>query len=156
MNIWKWINLLLFSCPVMSDSATPRAAARPSRPSPSPEVHVYLPKFISIASVMPSSHLILCTLFSFCPQSFPASGTFPISRQFSSDDQNTGASASASVFPGNVQGWSPLRSIGLISLLSKGLAGVFSSTTVQRHQCFGVLPSLRSSSHNRTWQLGRP
>ena len=139
MNIWKWINLL-FSCPVMSNSATPWAAARPSRPSPSPEVHVHLPKFISIASVMPSSHLILCTLF-FCPQSFPASGTFPISRQFSSYDQNTGASASASVFPVNVQGWSPLRSTGLISLVSKRLAGVFSSTTVQRHQCFGVLPS---------------
>ena len=59
------------------------------------------------------------TLSSFCPQSFPASGTFPISHQFTSDDQNTVASASA--LPVKIQGWSPLRLTGLISLLSKGL-----------------------------------
>ena len=72
------------------------------------------------------------TLFSFCPQSFPASGTFPKSCLFASGDQNTeaSASASASVFLVNIQGWSPLRLTGLISLLSKGLSGVFSSTTV--------------------------
>ena len=95
-------------------------------------------------------------LFFFCPQSFPASGTFPMSCLFISDDQNTGISASASVLPVNIQGWSPLSLIGLISLLSKGLSGVFSSTTVQRHQFFGVLPSSWSSSHNHTWPLGRP
>ena len=72
---------------------------------------------------------------------------------FASDDQNT--RASASVLPENIQGWSPLRLTGLISLLSKGLLGVFSSTTVQRHQFFGVLPSLQSSSCNCTWPLGR-
>ena len=55
-----------------------------------------------------------------------------------------------------IQGWSPLRLIGLISLLSKGLSGVFSSTTVWRHQFFGILPSLLSSSHNHAWPLGRP
>ena len=60
-------------------------------------------------------------LFSFCPQSFPASGTFPKNRLFASDDQNTGSSAS--VFPVNIQSWSPLRLTGLISLLSKGLSG---------------------------------
>ena len=95
-------------------------------------------------------------LFSFCPQSLPASGTFPMSRLFASDDQNTGASASASVLAVNIQGWSPLRLTGLISLLSKGLTGVFSSTTLWRHQFFGVLLSLRSSFHNRRWPLGRP
>ena len=95
-------------------------------------------------------------LFSFCPQSFPASGTFPMSQLFASDDQNTGASASASVLPMSIQGWLPLRLTGLISLLSKRLLGVFFSTTVQRHQCFGALPSLWSSSHNCMWPLGRP
>ena len=69
------------------------------------------------------------------------------------DDQNTGASASASLLPVNIQGWPPLRLTGLISLLSKGLSGVFSSTTVQRHQFFGILPSLQSSSHNHMWLL---
>ena len=82
--------------------------------------------------------------------SFPASGTFPLSWLFTSDDQNTGASASASVFPVNIQSWSPLRLTGLISLLPKGTAGVFSSTTIWRHQCFGILPP---PSH--AWPLGR-
>ena len=66
-------------------------------------------------------------IFSFCPWSFPASGTFPMSHLFTSDDQNTGVSASASVLPVNIQGWSPLRLTGLIFLLCKGLSGVFSS-----------------------------
>ena len=96
------------------------------------------------------------SLFAFCPQSFPASGTFPMSWLFTSDDQNTGASASASVFPTSIQGGFPLRLAGLISLLSKGLSGVFSSITVQRCQFFGALPSLESSSHNHIWPLGRP
>ena len=95
-------------------------------------------------------------LFSICPQSFPASGTFPVSHLFLSDDQSIGGSVSASVLPMNIQGWSPLRLTGLISLLAKGLWGVFSSITVRRHQFFGVLPSLEYSSHNRTWPLGRP
>ena len=95
-------------------------------------------------------------LFSFCPQSFPTSGTFRMSGMFTSDNKNTVVSASASVLPVNIQDWSPLRLIGLISLLAKGLSGVFSSTTVRRHQFFGVLPSLWSSSHNNTWPLGRP
>ena len=82
------------------------------------------------------------TLFSFCPQSSQESGTFPMSRLFTSDDQNIGVSALPSVFPVNIQGWPPLRLTGLISLLSKGFSGVFSSTTVQRHQFFGILSSL--------------
>ena len=85
------------------------------------------------------------TLFSFCPQSLPASGMFPISQLFISNDQNTGVSASASVLWARIQGWFPLRSTGFISMLSKGLSGVFSCPTVQRHQFFGILPSLRSS-----------
>ena len=99
-----------------------------------------LPKFMTIASAMPSSHLILC------PPSFPASGTFPMSQLFALCDQNTGASASVLLM--SIQGWFPLRLTSLISLQSKGLSGVFSSTTVWRHQFFGVLPSLWSRSHS--------
>ena len=114
------------------------------------------PRFMFIALVMPSSHLILWCPLLLCPWSFPESGTFPMSCLFASGDQNTGVSASGSVLPVNIQGWSPLRLPGLISLLSKGLSEVFSSTTIWRHQCFDILPSLWYSSHNRTWSLGRP
>ena len=125
--------------------------ARPLCPSPSPYV---CPNFcywwchpaISFSDA----------LFSFCPQSFPASGTFSMSQLFASDDQNTGISTSESVLPTSIQGWFPLKLTGLISLLFKGLSGVFSSTIIWRHQFFGVLPSLWSSSHNRTWPLGIP
>ena len=107
-----------------------------------------LPKFMSIASLMPSSCLILWRPLLLLPSIFPALGTFPVSCLLTSDDQNTGTSASASVLLVNIQGLSSLRLTGLISLLSKELSGVFSSTTVQRHQFFGILPSLQSSSHN--------
>ena len=80
--------------------------------------------------------------FSFCLQYFPASGSFPMSRFFTSSGQNIGTSASASVFPMNIQGWLPLGSIGLISLQSKRLSRVFSSTTIQKDQFFGSQISL--------------
>ena len=81
----------------------------------------------SLSSVVPfSSHL----------HSFPASGSFPMSWLFASDDQSIGASASASVLPMNIQGWLPLVLTGLISWLSKGLSRVFSNTTIQKHQFF--------------------
>ena len=83
--------------------------------------------------------------FSSCPQSFPASVSFPVSQLFASDGQNIGASAS--VLPMNIPGWFPLGLTGLISLHSKGLSRVFSSTTVWKHQFFGVQPSLWSNSH---------
>ena len=76
--------------------------------------------------------------YSSCPQSFPASGSFPKSQLFTWGGQNIGASASASVLPMNIQHWFPLRSTGLISLQSKGLSRVFSNTTVRRHQFFSV------------------
>ena len=71
--------------------------------------------------------------FSSCPQSFPASGSFPMSRLLASGVQSIGASASASVLPVTIQGWFPLRITGLISFLSKGLLRMFSDTTVQEH-----------------------
>ena len=85
-------------------------------------------------------------LFSFCPQSFPESGSFLVSRLFASSSQSIGASASASasVLPKSIQGWFHFRLTDLISL---GLSRVFSSTTVRNHQFFGSLPSLSSGSH---------
>ena len=76
-----------------------------------------------------------------CPQSFPASGSFPASQLFASDSQSTGVSTSASVLTLNIQGWFPLGLAGLI-LLSKGLSRIFSSTTVQKHQFVSIQPSL--------------
>ena len=91
--------------------------------------------------------------FSSCPQSFPASGSFPMSRLFILGGQSIGASASASVLPMNIQSWFLLGLIGLISLLSKRFSRVFSSTTIEKHQFFGTQPSLWSNFHIRTWLL---
>ena len=82
------------------------------------------------------------TRFSSCPQSFPASGSFPMSPLLASGGQSIGVSASASVLPMHIQGWFPLGLTGLISLQSKGLSRVFSSITVWKHQFFGAQPSL--------------
>ena len=82
----------------------------------------------------------------FCPQTFPASGSFPGSWLFASDGQSIRASASASVLPMNIQDWFPLGWTGWISLQSKELSGVFSSTTIQKYQFFSIQPSLWSSS----------
>ena len=82
------------------------------------------------------------TLFSSCLQSFPESGSFPVSRFFTSGDQSIGTSAS--VLPINIQGWFPLGLTGLI-LQSKGLSRVFFHTTVQKHQFFGAQLSLSSN-----------
>ena len=82
----------------------------------------------------------------FCPQSFPASQSFPATQLFTSDGQSIGASASASVLPMNIQGCFPLGLTGLISLQSKGLSRVSSSTTIQEYQFFGAQPSLWSNS----------
>ena len=100
---------------------------------------------MSLESVMPSNYLIHCWPFSSCLQSFPASGSFPMSWLFASGSQSIGAIAS--VRPMNIQGWVPLWLTGLISLLSKGLSRIFSSTTVQKHRFFGAWPSLWPNSH---------
>ena len=110
-------------------------------------------KYMFIESVMLSNHLIPCSLFSFSLQSFPASGSFPISRLLGSGGQGRGASVSASVLPMNIQDWYSLGLTGLISLLSQGLSRVFSNTTVGKHQILGIQPSLWSNSHIHTWLL---
>ena len=91
--------------------------------------------------------------FSSCPQSFPASGYFPISQLFTSGGQSIGASAAASVLPMNIQDWFPLGWTGLISLMFKGLSRVFSSTTFQKNQFFSAQPSLMVQLSCHTWLL---
>ena len=122
-----------FSPSVLSNSLQPRESqhARPPCPTSTPGVHPnpcplsqwYHPTISS--SVVP---------FPSCPQSFPASESFPMSQLFTWGGQSIGVSALASVLPKNIQGWSPLRWTGWISLQSKGLLRVFSNTTVQKHQ----------------------
>ena len=109
-------------------------------------VHNQLPEFTSKSC--PLSRWCHPTIsssvvpFSSCFQSFPASGSFPVSQFFTSGGQSIGVSASASVFPMNTQDWSPLGWTGWISLQSKGLSRVFSNTIVQKHQFFHVQSGL--------------
>ena len=112
----------------MSDSVTPCAAV--CQASLSFTISHSLLKFVSIESVLLSNHLIHChplLLLLFSPASFPASGSFPVSRLFTAGGQNLGSSALASILPVNIQDWFPFWSTGLISLHSKELSGVFST-----------------------------
>ena len=113
-------------------------------------------RLTSIEAVMSSSHLILCLPFSSCPQSLPASESFPMSQLSAWGGQSTGVSALASFLPKKSQGWSPSEWTGWICLQSKGLSRVFSNTTVQMHQFFGAQPSSQSNSHIHTWPQEKP
>ena len=127
--------------------------ARCPCPSPSPEVHSNSRPSSQWCHPAISSSVVP---FSSCPQSLPASESFPMSQLFTWGGQSTGASASASVLPVNTQGWSPSEWIGWISLQSKGLSRVFSNTTVQKHQFFSAQLSSQSNSHIHTWQVEKP
>ena len=116
-----------FSRSVVSDSATPCTAVCQTSLSLASSGSLF--KLISIKSVMPSNHLILCRPLLLLPQPFPASGAFQMSHFFAGG-QSTGVSASAPVFPMNIQDSFPLGWTGWISLVSKGLLRVFSNTTV--------------------------
>ena len=94
--------------------------------------------------------------FSSCPQSLPASGSFPVSQLFEWGGQSIGVSALASVLPKNTQDWSPLGWMNWISLQSEGLSRIFSNTTVQKHQFFGAQLSSQSNSCIHTWPLEKP
>ena len=124
----------------MSDSLWPHGLkhARPPCLSPTPGFHPNLCPLSQWCHTTISSYVIP---FSFCCQSFPASGSFQKSQLFASGDQSIGVSASTSVLPMNIQDWSPLRWTGWISLQSKGCSRVFPNTTVQKHQFFHVQPS---------------
>ena len=121
-----------------------------SCPSPSSRML----KLISIESMMSSNHLTLCDRpFSSCPQFSPTSESFLMSQLFTSGGLSIRASALVTVLPMNSQDGFPLGLTGLISLLSKGLYRVFSSTTIRKYQFFGAWPSLWSNCHICTWLL---
>ena len=128
------ISVQSFSC--VQVFATPWTSARQA--SLSITNSLSLLKFLSIESVMPSSHLILCRLLLLLPPAVPASGSFPMSQLFTSGGQSIRVSASASVLPRKIQDCSPLGWTGWISLQSKGFSRVFSNTTVQNHQFFST------------------
>ena len=125
-----------FSHSVVSDSLQSHEPqhARPPCPSPTPGVHPNSHPLSWWCHPAISSSVVP---FSSCPQSFPASGSFPMSQLFAPGGQSIGVSALASILPVNTQDWSPLGWTGWISLQSKGLSRVF-STTVQKHQFFGA------------------
>ena len=138
----------LFGRSVVSDSLRPHGLQHNMLPCPSPTPRVW-------ANSCPLSwwcHSVISSAvapFSFCPESFPASGSFPMSQFFSSGGRSIGASAS--VLPMNIQDWFPLGLTGLITLQSKGLSTVLSNTALQKHQFFGAQPSSQSNSHIHTW-----
>ena len=144
--------LVLFSRSVMSNSLWLRGPqhTRLGCPSPTPRVcsdpcplrRWCHPTISSLVFPLP-----------FSLQYFPAPESFPMSLLFTSGGQSTGASASASVLPMNIQEWFPLGLTGLITLQSKGLSRVFSSTTIWKHQFFGAQSSLWFDSHICTWLL---
>ena len=144
-----------FSCSVMSNSLRPDEPqhARPPCLSPTPRVYPNSsPLSWWCIPTIPSSVIPFSSLL----QSFPASGSFPMSQHFASGGQSIGVSASTSVLPMNTQDWSPLGWTGWISLQSKGLSRVFSNITLQKHQFFGAQLSLWSNSHIHTWPLEKP
>ena len=114
------------------------------------------PKLISIEWVMTSNHLIFCHSLLLLPSIPPSIRVFPMSQLFTWDGQSIGVSPSASVFPMNTQDWSPLGWTGWISLQSKGLARVFSNTTVQKNQLLGAQLSSQSNSHIYTRPVEKP
>ena len=146
---------MLFGCSVMSDSLRPHGPQHTRLPCPSPT-----PRACSNSG--PLSRWCHPTIsssvvpFSSCPQSFPASGSSPMSQVFTSGGQSTGTSVSTSVLPVNIQDRFPLGWTGWISLQSKGISRVFSNTTAQKHQFFGAQPPLWSNSHIHAWLLEKP
>ena len=141
-----------FSLSVASDSLWPLGLQHTRPPCPSPAPRVYSDSCPLSRWCHPNISFSVVP-FSSCHQSFPASGSFPVSQFFPSGGQSIGVSASASVLPMNIQDWFLLGWTGWISLQSKGLSRVFSNTTVQKHQFFGAQLSLGSNSHIRTWLL---
>ena len=144
-----------FSRSVISDSLWPHESQHAKLPCPSPTPGVH-------SNLRPSSwwcHPAISSSvvpFSSCPQSLPASESFPMSQLFTWGGQSTGVSASASFLPKNTQGWSTLEWTDWISLQSKGLSTVFSNITVKKHQYFGAQLSSQSNSHIHTWPLEKP
>ena len=147
-----------FSRSVVSDSLRPHGRQHARLPCPAPTPRAYSNSCPLSWWCHPAVSSSVILFFS-CLQSFPASGSFPVSQFFASGGQSIGVSASASVLPMNNQYWFPLGWTGWISLQSKGLSGVFSvfsNTPVQKHQFFGAQLSSQSNSHIHTWLLEKP
>ena len=156
LNPWPdTVRMCQFSRSVVSDSLRPHESQHARSPCPSQTPGVYSNSCPSSRWCHPaiSSSVIP---FSSCPQSLPASGSFPTSQLVTWGGQSTGVSASPSVLPMNTQDWSPLRWTGWISLQLKGLSRVFSNTIVQKHQFFGTQLSSQSNFHIHTWPLEKP
>ena len=141
-----------FNHSVMSDSLRPHESQHARPPCPSPPLGV-------LSDSHPSSqwcHRAISSSvipFSSCPQCLPASEPFLMSQPFAWGGQSIGVSALALFLPKNTQDWSPLEWTGWISLPCMGLSGVFSNTTVQKHQFFSAQPSSQSNSHIHIWPL---
>ena len=146
MNKCPCAIIVWFSWSVMSDSIWSHGLQHTRLPCPSPTPR-------TCSNSCPSGWWCHPTIsssvvpFSSCPQSLPASGSFPMSQFFASGGQSIGASDSASVLPMNIQDWFPLGWTGWISLQFKGHSRVFSNTTVRKHQFFDTQLSLQSNSH---------
>ena len=149
------ISSVQFSGSFVSNSLRPHELqhARPPCPSPFPGVHSNSRPASRWCHPAISSSVVP---FSSCPQSLPASESFPMSQLFTSSGQSIRVLALASFLPKKSQGWSPLEWTGWISLYSKGLSRVFSNTTVQKHQFFRAqLSSLKNHAflHPGMWRL---
>ena len=150
-----WQTISSFSCSVVSNSLWSYGLQH-AGDSLSITNSQSLLKLMSVKSVMPPQPFHPVIPFSSCLQSFPASGSFPVSQFFTSGGQSIGSLASPSVLSMNIQDWFPLEWTVWISLQSKGLSRVISNTTVQKHQFFGAQLSLLSKSHIHTWLLEKP
>ena len=153
------LSSIQFSRSVMSDSLQPHGLQHARLPyqSPTPGACSNSCPLSQWCHPTISSSVILFS----CLESFPASGSFPMSQFFASGSQSTGVSASASVLPNSFwifqySDWFPLGWTGWISLQSKGLSRVFTNTPVQKHQFFGAQPSSQSNSHIHTWPQEKP
>ena len=140
-SLWLSMSSVQFSCSVVSNFLWPHGLqhSKPPCSSPTPRVHSNSCPWNRWCHLTISSSVIP---FSSSLQSFPASGSFPVSQFSTSGGQRIGVSASTSVLPRNIQDWLPLGLTGWISLQSKGLSRVFSNTTVQKHQFFSPQLSL--------------
>ena len=152
MYYYNILLLLLFSRSIMSDSLRPHGLQHARLPCPplSPRVCSNPCPLSQWCHPTISSSV---TYFFSCLQSFPASGSFPMNQLFASGSQSIGASALVSILLMNLQDWFPSGLTGWISLLSKGLSRVFSSTTTQKHQFFNAQPFVWSNSHIHTGLL---
>ena len=149
------VSSVQFSSPVVSDCLQHHESqhVRPPYPSLTPGIHSN--SFPLSQWCHPTISSSVIPFFS-CPQSLPASGSFPMSQLFAGGGQSVGVSVSASVLPMNTQDWSHLGWTGWISLQSKGLSRVLSNITVQKHQFFGAQLSSQSNFRIHTWPLEKP